>query len=316
MEPVNSGRLEGWVEVVTSLRGESVSAGTRERAEVPLNFELPQGAKPKNMYLDLTVSGVTDKWRVFLGDFSVTKVFKPLLQRDYGDEVISKFVFDVTPIAHIVMGDPVLKVLNESGEEIKLLQSSLFVFYEYKGLGELDYSYYVSVDQHKSFWGPLDGEKSGYLYGVFKAFPKTSLKVKVGACENGLEVEEIDETSVECERAKAYFVEAEGPFVPLSLLTGSYVLKLPRIVIEEASYQGGRVRVRIKNLGERADEVIVLVYTLGTPLARERLGPLSTGEEVQRELEVKVSKGMVGLNVRVIWIKANVRRIVEKFIPL
>jgi len=313
---INSDKVEGWTEIVTSLKAEEISASGRERVEIPLAFSLPEGAKPKRIFLDMTVSGETEKWRVFIGDFSVTKVFKPLLQERYGDELLSKFVFDVTQISHIVMRDPTLKVVNENNDTIKILQSTLIVFYEYEGLGEFEYNYYVSLREHKSFWGPLNPEKSGYLYGVFKGLPKSSMSIKVGECPSRVVVDDVAEVALECEKAKSYYVESEEPFIPLSLLTGSYVLNLPRIILLETHYQDGKVKVRLKNAGEEADDVILLIYTLGTPLVRTSLGRLRRGEEVEREFKVKVNKGTVGLNIRAIWVKAKLRGMSEKFVPV
>jgi len=313
---IDSDKVKGWTEIVTSLKAEEISAARRERVEIPLAFSLPEGAKPKRIFLDMTVSGVTEKWRVFIGDFSVTKVFKPLLQERYGDEVLSKFVFDVTQISHIVLRDPTLKVVNENNDVIKILQSTLVVLYEYEGLGEFEYNYYVSLREHRSFWGPLNPEKSGYLYGVFKGLPKSSVSIKVGECPSRIVVDDVAEAALECERARSYYVESDGPFIPLSMVTGSYVLNLPRIVILEAYYKDGKVKVKLKNAGEEADDVILLIYTLGMPLVRTSLGRLGRGEEVEREFEVKVNKGIVGLNVRAIWIKAKLRGMSEKFVPV
>ncbi len=316
LQTVSADKYEGGAEVVTSLKVEEVAAGVRERVEVPLSFVLPEGAKPRRALLDLTVEGETDKWRVFVSDFSLTKVFKPLIQRDYGDEALSKFVFDVTPIMHKLLSDPVLRVVNEGSSPIKLLQTTLLIFYEYEGLGEYEYSYYVSLEKGKSFWGPLNPERSGMVYGVFKAFPTAELRVKVGDCEDKVTVNNVDEVGVECERAKSYFVDSEDEFVPLSLLVSSYNLKLPKLIIEEANYDGKALKVKLRNDGDDADEVLLLVYTLGTPLARKSLGPMKSGEEREEVVEVEVSKGTVGLNVRAIWIKAKLRGTVDKFVPV
>ena len=306
VEAVSDDEVNGWIEVVTSLGPEEVKGGAKEKVEVPLNFSLPEGTKPKSVFLDITVSGVTDKWRVFSGDSSVTKVFKPLLQREYKDEVYSKFVFDVTPIYHIIKSDPVLRVINESNSDIKLMQASLFIIYEYPELGNFRYTYFVSLDLHKSFWSTLNPEKSGYFYGVFKAFPRATLRVKVGECEDTLVVEDINEVLIECNKAKSYYVESDEGSVPLSIIVASYELNLPKIKIEEATFKDGRVKVRLKNLGGDADDVVLLAYLPGRPLARGALGRVRSGEEREASLKVNLEKGSAGVMLRVIWVKGNI----------
>jgi len=314
VEAVNSDEVKGWVETVTSLGPEEIRGGV-ERAEVPLNFTLPDGVKPKKMFLDITVSGAADKWRVFLGEFSVTKVFKPVMQKEYKGELLSKFVFDVTPISHIVVSDPTLRVINESSSSLRLLQSSLFVFYEYPELGELRYSYYVTLEPHKSFWGPLDPQRSGYFYGVFRARPRAEVKLKVGDCLGEFVVEELNEVASDCERAKSYYVEASEEVIPLSFVVGSYVLKLPKIKIEEAEYSDGKVLLKLRNLGDDADDVVVLIYVPGKPLARTSLGKLPSGDEREVELKVEASKGVTGAIARVIWVKGKMTEVAaEKFV--
>ncbi len=304
--------VAGNLEIVTSIKLEELVAGAREKVEVPMNFYLPEGAKPKKMFLDLSVRGESQKWRVYMGDFSVTKEFKPLIRN--GD--ISKFVFDITPIKHIVMEEPVLRVSNDSTEPIELMQASLFVFYEYPSVGNGHYQYFVTAEPKGSFWGPLRGDKDGYLYSVIYAPEKTKVKIKVGDCEEEQELFDVYEISLQCPKAKSYFVDPMKEVVPLSLVVGSVEYKLPKIVIEKAEVVDNTLRVKIRNDGEDAEQVIILVYTPGRPLARESLGSMKKGDVKELSYQLSLNKGFMGVNVRVIWVKANLRDFVEKFVPV
>ena len=53
MVKVFDDEVAGNLEIVTSLKLEELVAGARERVEVPMNFKLPDGAKPKKDVLGL-----------------------------------------------------------------------------------------------------------------------------------------------------------------------------------------------------------------------------------------------------------------------
>ncbi len=304
--------IAGNLEIVTSIKLEELVAGAREKVEVPMNFYLPEGAKPKKMFLDLSVRGESQKWRVYIGDFSVTKEFKPLIR----EGEISKFVFDITPIRHIVMEEPVLRVSNDSTEPIELMQASLFVFYEYPSIGNGYYQYFVTAKPKGSFWGPLREDRDGYFYSVIYAPEKTRVKIKVGECEEEQELYDVYEISLQCPKAKSYFVDPTKDIVPLSLIVGSIEYKLPRIVIENAKVEGNEVKIKIRNEGDDADQIIVLVYVPGRPLARDVIGIMKKGDIRELSYPLNLNKGAMGVNVRVIWVKANLRDFVERFVPL
>ena len=312
MVKVFDDEVAGNLEIVTSLKLEELVAGARERVEVPMNFKLPDGAKPKKMFLDLSVKGESQKWRVYMGDFSITKEFKPLIEKNN----IAKFVFDITPIKHIVMEEPVLRVTNDSSKPIELMQASLLVFYEYPSVGNGHYQYFVGVEPEGSFWGPLREDRDGYLYTVMYSPEKTKVKVKVGECEEEYELFDVYELSLQCPKAKSYFVDPEKEIIPLSLVVGSVLFKLPKLVIEEAKIENGVLEVAIRNDGDDAEQVIVLVYTPGRPLMRQVLGKMEKGSEKRLKFELNLGKGAMGVNVRAIWVKANVSDFVEKFVPL
>ncbi|UXD22521.1 hypothetical protein IPA_05780 [Ignicoccus pacificus DSM 13166] len=309
-------KINGVAEIVTSLKVEEVSGNVRESVEVPLSFKLPEGAVLKEAYLDLTVSGVSQKWRVYIGDFSLTKEFKPVLQKENGSEILSKFVFNVTPTKHVLLEEPVLRVVNTSSSAIKLLQSSLIIFYEYEGLGEAEYFYGISLDPQKTMVGSLDAQRSGMLYGVFKTSAPNKTKVKIGDCFKETVLGEVDELVLECDKGGGYSIEPEKPVIPLTFIAGSYQLNTPKIEISKGKYENGKLEIVVRNKGSKADNVVLVIYSSGRILGRAELGEMDRGEEKSAAFEITADRNMLGVNVRAIWVKAKLRDFTEKFIPL
>ncbi len=307
--------LNGVAEIVTSLKVEEVIGNIKEKVEIPLTFKLPEKAEIKEVYLDLTVTGSTQKWRVYVGDFSLTKEFKPLLSGKVGDVEVSKFIFNVTPTKHVILEDPVLRIINTSKEPIKIIQTTLIVFYEYEGLGKSTYYYGVSLNPKKSLVGSMDPQKSGMIYAVIMNPEANEMRMKLGECTKKMNSSYVDELALECDKSGGYVIEGNKPFVPLTLLLGSYELNVPKIELT-GKKDDGKVILKVKNKGSKADNVIVLLYSSGRILGRKELGPLDHGEEIEVPFEVVLDRKSMGVNARAIWVKANLRDFTEKFIPL
>jgi len=308
-------KLNGLAEIVTSLKVEEVKGSAREKVEIPLIFELPEKANIKEVYLDLSVMGITRKWRLYIGDFSLTKEFKPLITSEVYNNVISKFIFNITPTKHVVLSDPTLRVINNSKEPIRILQASLVLFYEYEGLGRSEYFYGVSLKPYTAISGVTDPNKASYVYSVLFSKYLNDVNMKLGNCAKTFKIDNVGEVNLECDRGGGYAIEGTNPFVPLTIIAGSYELSLPKLELD-VKRNGNEIRVKVSNKGSKADSVIMIAYSSGRVLGRYTLGELREGETKEIAINVKVDRNTIGIGIRVIWVKANLRDFVEKFVPL
>ncbi len=307
--------LDGNVEIVTSLKVENLSSHTQRSAQVPLTFTLPEGANIEKMYLDMTVIGETSNWRVYIGDFSLTKEFKPTISRKLKDVDVHKFIFDVTPTKHVVASDPVLRVINNASSPISLVQSTLVIFYSYKDLGTASYYYGISMEPFKALTGTLDPNLGAKIYSVIYSKDKNTVKAKVGACENSMSFVDVEEIGVECSKGGSYVLEGEKEFIPLTLIVGSFSYNLPRLSIAVAK-EGGKLKLTIENKGGKADNVLLIVYSSGAILERKTLGEVAEGAVKEAEVDVGNSKDKLVLGIRVLWTKGKIRGVVDKLVPL
>ncbi|ALU12339.1 hypothetical protein EYM_02580 [Ignicoccus islandicus DSM 13165] len=307
--------IDGGVEIVTSLKVEDLNGESRRSTDIPLSFTIPEEASIEKMFLDLTVVGETRNWRVYIGDFSLTKEFKPTLSGSMGNSIIHKFIFDVTPTKHVVLSDPVLRVVNNSNSPIKVIQSSIVVFYSYKDLGQAHYYYGVSMRPFRALSGSLDPVKSGKIYSVVYSRDRNNIKAKVGPCVSEVSFVGTEEIELECSKGGGYALEGTSEFVPLTLVLGSFSYNLPKLTLE-TDRSSNKIKIVIKNEGSKADKVLVILYSSGAVLDRKDLGELNEGEAKELEFETGKFKDVLVMGIRLLWVKGKMRGTVDKLIPL
>ncbi len=316
---VLGGSVEGVVSYVSVVGRFNIDGVSVREVKIPLNFEIPQGAKPEIAIIDFTMMGRGDlkKWRTNIANFSLTKEFKPFRMWRDEDKWVAKFVYDVTAIFNLLLKEPVLRIHALPEGLIKVVQASLVVVFNDPELGRTEYQYLVSVEPTNAFSEKWDDEYEHMKAVLFSPVEVTTEStVRFGLCESKVLIPPESPTEVEigC-KARNLEINSKEPIIPLSVMITKETVKEARIEISEVKIEGDRLTIRVNNIGDSdADKVVIVIYDWGNVLERMILSKMAGGEtyEATFDLSKLNVRKLEGINVRVIWSYKGVTRFTEK----
>ncbi len=313
------GAVEGAISYVNVVGRFTIDGASNREVQIPLNFEMPQGARPKLAIIDFTVfgKGGLKKWRANISNFSLTKEFKPLQMWEDGEKWIAKFIYDVTAIFNLITREPILRVHAIPDGILKVVQASMVIVYEDPEIGQTNYKYIVSVEPTLNFLEKWEREYNHLKSTILAPSEITAeATLRFGLCESRILIppESPSEVEIECS-AKSFEVISKEPIIPLNIMVTKETLKEAKIEINEIRVENGKVEVIIENKGEGdAEKVVVVLYDWGKIIDRKIVGEMKGGERRNIKLTVEgfERKKMEGINIRIIWSYKGVTRFIEK----
>ena len=316
---VLSGSIEGTVSHVNVVGRFNIDGVSVREIKIPLNFEVPQGAKPEVAIIDFTVLGKGElkKWRTNVANFSLTKEFKPFQIWKNDNKWVAKFVYDVTAIFNLLLKEPVLRISALPESLVKVVQASIVIVFSDPELGKTEYRYLVSVEPTTYFVDKWDKDFEHVKAVLLSPLEVTTeATVRFGLCESKLLIppESPSEVEMGC-KARSLEITSREPLMALSVMTTNEMIKEAKIELTEVGVKENKLVIKINNVGKGdAERVVVVLYDWGNIIDRVVLGKIGGGEE----REVVFDLGRVnlrkteGINVRVVWSYKGVTKFTDK----
>ena len=302
----DEGKYEGTIEYDALAEGVKLSLMNKE-----LKYTFDIDRKPEKVYVIINVErkkGLELKWRLWLNDFSLTREFRPNIEIDAENSIVSSVIYDITPIVR--EGKNIFSIVYKGLEDIIVDNVSHIVFYPVK---EFETKYRLSSGV--LLLKPKENVKYeclGECYIVAKN-PNKDGSLEIGTHKiygnnvvSDLKIEKegtIDIIYNAPETSKSY-----GRVYSIF----SFKYKVPNINLDIfATVRNGYVEIKISNLSEiELDKLLVNVFVNGISINFKSFSNVEIGKTIEYKVPLTNSKGNVSL--RIVGVKAGYRKVFDK----
>ncbi|BFI73995.1 hypothetical protein [Sulfurisphaera ohwakuensis] len=286
---------------------EGVKLTSRER-EMEYTFDIER--KAEKVYVILNIERkkfLEPKWRLWLNEFSLTKEFRPNIEVDSGNTIISSIIYDITPI--VKQGKNVFSIVYKGLDSITVDSVGHIIFYPVREF-ETRYQLYAGsllLKPKESVEFTCYGE----CYIIAKN-PSKDTKVNIGTSEVTGD-NEVADIKIEKEGNVSIIFSAPENFKNYGRIYSFYSLKykVPTIDIKaEAIVRDGYVEIKLVNNSEiDLDKVLANLFLNSISINFKSFNNINKGQIIEYKIPLNNSKG--NLNLRVVGIKAGYRKIFD-----
>ena len=302
----DEGEYDGTIEYDAFAEGIKLSSANRE-----LKYTFDIDRKPEKVYIIINIErrkGLEPKWRLWLNDFSLTKEFRPNIEIDSGNSIISSIIYDITPVVR--EGTNVFSIVYKGLENITVDNISHIIFYpvkEFKTKYKLSSGVLLLRPKENVIFDCF-----GECYIIAKN-PSKDGKIKIGTNEIYGENGVID-LKIEKEGAVGIFYNAPENSKTYGRVYSlfSFKYKIPNINLDIlAILKDGYIEVKISNLSEiELDKILVNVFVNSLSINYKSFNNVQVGKTIEYKVPLTNSKGNISL--RVVGVKAGYRKIFDK----
>jgi len=302
----DGGNYNGTIEYDALAEGVKLSSINRE-----LKYTFDIDRKPEKVYIIINIErkkGLEPKWRLWLNDFSLTKEFRPNIEIDSGNNIISSIIYDITPV--IREGKNTFSIAYKGLESITIDNVSHIIFYPVKEF-ETKYELRSGILLLK----PKENVK-------FDCFGECYIVAKNPSKDGNLEIEtnkiygdnEVVDLKIEKEGTLGIFYNASETSKAYGRIYSlfSFKYKIPNINLDVlATVKDGYIEVKISNASEiELDKVLANVFMNNLSINFKSFNNVEVGRTIEYKVPLTNSKGNVSL--RVVGVKAGYRKIFDK----
>jgi len=277
--------------------------------ELKYTFDIDR--KPEKVYIIINIErkkGLEPKWRLWLNDFSLTKEFRPNIEIDTGNSILSSIIYDITPVVR--EGKNEFSIVYKGLESIIVDSVSHVVFYPVKEF-ETKYELRAGVLLLK----PKENVKFdclGECYIIAKN-PSKEGSLEIGANKIQGDSEVVD---LKIEKEGSLNVSYDAPENSrnygriYSLFSFKY--KIPNINLDiSTTLKDGYIEIKILNQSEiELDKILVNVFVNSLSVNFKSFNNVEKGKVIEYKVPLTNTKGNISL--RVVGVKAGYRKIYDK----
>ena len=277
--------------------------------ELKYTFDIDR--KPEKVYVIINIErrkGLEPKWRLWLNDFSLTKEFRPNIEIDSGNSIVSSIIYDITPI--IREGKNIFSIVYKGLESIIVDSVSHIIFYPAKEF-ETKYELRSGVLLLKPKEN-VNFDCLGECYIIAKN-PSKEGSLEIGTNKINGDNEVID-LKIEKEGTLDVFYNAPETSKAYGRVYSlfSFKYKIPNINLDVlATVKDGYIEVKISNSSEiELDKVLANVFVNNLSINFKSFSNVEVGKTIEYKVPLNNSKGNISL--RVVGVKAGYRKIFDK----
>jgi len=306
----DEGDFQGTIDYSSSLK--SIKLGM-DNKEITYNFVAEKEPYKSYMIIGTETPNLLSKWRLWINNFSLTKEFRPNINLEYNSKYFNIHVFDVSHFVKKGKNEFVINSVTVEPITVNFINSLIFYsisnfytrFSTKAGILMLKASDRLMLKNfHKSYIILKNPNKS-----ILKIYGDGTLLSEIGDNKNSEEIEinenkEIDiihEGQVKCPAFVYlhYTAKTESPKIDISV-DGKIIDK--------------GILINVENCGEiDLDKLLINVMLNGITIHFKTFEDVRTKSIIRYEIPISaLSQKKGNLNIRVVGVKAGLRKVVDK----
>jgi hypothetical protein len=305
------GKFDGIIEIQNYPKSTKLNSNSNKFFSV---FEVRKN--PQKIFLITSVEGriPVTKWRIWVNQFSLTKEFKPNFDIQYNNKNYAIILYDITPVAREGKNELVIEYSGSTFLDIDNV--SVISFYPVENFTTI-YKLNIGNLLLKSS-EVISFESLGKNLLLLRNPNNSKVLIKLNSNQIYKYEGPLDNEEIELDGKGELVILHEGESKnPLSI-TSFHTMEVnePRMdIVIEGNYDSKSLRFSILNNGEiNFDKIIINVMANGITYLYKICTDFKAGYKESFEVPIKIKKGVI--SIRVVGIKASIRKVIQKQIFL